>query len=123
VCPAVSPYFVLPYIFHYIGKRFLRLRNPWGEKEWKGPWSDGAKEWTPEWLERLPELKHKFGDDGEFLMEYKDFLKTWNWIERSRLFDSEWKMSAMWMNVNSRSFPCAWNFGDVSCKFDFSFLN
>ncbi|KAG8743739.1 hypothetical protein FRC12_014972, partial [Ceratobasidium sp. 428] len=96
------------------GKRFLRLRNPWGESEWKGRWGDGSKEWTPEWLARLPELKHKFGDDGEFLMEYSDFLKTWTMVERSRLFDSDWKLSSMWMNVTSRSFPCAWNFGDVS---------
>ncbi|KAF8597837.1 cysteine proteinase [Ceratobasidium sp. AG-I] len=102
------------------GKRFLRLRNPWGESEWTGRWSDGSKEWTPEWLARLPELKHKFGDDGEFLMEYSDFLKTWTIIERSRLFDSDWKMSNMWLNVNSRSFPCAWNFGDVSFTFSVS---
>ncbi|KAG8682587.1 hypothetical protein FRC09_016664, partial [Ceratobasidium sp. 395] len=96
------------------GKRFLRLRNPWGKSEWKGRWSDGSKEWNSEWLTRLPELKHKFGDDGEFLMEYSDFLKTWTMVECSRLFDSGWKLSLMWMNVTSRSFPCAWSFGDVS---------
>ncbi|QRW14157.1 calpain family cysteine protease [Ceratobasidium sp. AG-Ba] len=96
------------------GKRFLRLRNPWGKSEWKGPWSDGSKEWTAEWLSLLPELKHKFGDDGEFLMEYKDFLNTWTIIERSRLYDEDWRLTSMWMNVTSRSFPCAWSFGDVS---------
>lgn len=99
------------------GKRFVRLRNPWGESEWQGAWSDGSKEWTKEWLERLPELKHQFGDDGEFLMEYKDFLKTWTLIERSRLFDSSWRMSSLWVNVKSRNFPCAWDFGDVSFTF------
>ncbi|KAG8701825.1 hypothetical protein FRC09_005112, partial [Ceratobasidium sp. 395] len=96
------------------GKRFLRLRNPWGKSEWKGRWSDGSKEWSSEWLARLPELKHQFDDDGEFLMEYCDFLKTWTMVELSRLFDSDWKLSSMWMNVTSRSFPCAWSFGDVS---------
>ncbi|KAB5590082.1 hypothetical protein CTheo_6472 [Ceratobasidium theobromae] len=99
------------------GKRFLRIRNPWGKTEWTGAWSDGSKEWTREWLERLSELGHSFGNDGEFIMEYKDFLSTWTMIERSRLFDKEWKMSSMWLNVNSRSFPCAWNFGDVSFTF------
>jgi hypothetical protein len=49
-------------------------------------------------------------------MEYGDFLKTWTNIESSRLFDGGWKMSSMWLNAVSRTFPCAWNFGDVSCK-------
>ncbi|CAE6428735.1 unnamed protein product [Rhizoctonia solani] len=99
------------------GKRFVRIRNPWGKSEWNGPWSDGSKEWTKEWLGRLDELHHKFGDDGEFLMEYKDFLKTWVTIERSRLFDAGWKLSSMWLNVVSRTYPCAWSFGDVSFTF------
>ncbi|CAE6479474.1 unnamed protein product [Rhizoctonia solani] len=98
-------------------KRFLRIRNPWGKTEWTGAWSDGSKEWTSEWLALLPQLKHKFGNDGEFLMEYKDFLNTWTMVERSRIFDSGWKISSMWLDVKSRSFPCAWNFGDVSFTF------
>ncbi|CUA77397.1 hypothetical protein RSOLAG22IIIB_12736 [Rhizoctonia solani] len=99
------------------GKRFVRIRNPWGKSEWKGPWSDGSKEWTNEWLKLLPDLHHKFGDDGEFLMEYKDFLRTWTTVERSRIFDAGWKLSSMWLNVTSRTYPCAWSFGDVSFTF------
>ena len=53
------------------GKRFVKIRNPWGNTEWTGRWSDGSKEWTKEWLDALPELGHKFGDDREFLMECK----------------------------------------------------
>ncbi|ELU44405.1 calpain [Rhizoctonia solani AG-1 IA] len=87
------------------GKRFLRLRNPWGKVEWTGAWSDGSKEWTAEWLAFLPQLQHKFGNDGEFLMEYKDFLATWTIIERCRLFNSDWKLSSMWINATSRGIP------------------
>jgi hypothetical protein len=51
------------------GKRFLVVRNPWGQSEWTGPWADGSKQWTAEWLAVLPELGHTFGDDGQFVME------------------------------------------------------
>ncbi|EEB99978.1 hypothetical protein MPER_00196, partial [Moniliophthora perniciosa FA553] len=61
-------YSVLRAIEHK-GKRFVILRNPWGEGEWTGPWADGSKEWTPEWLEAVPVLGHMFGDDGQFVME------------------------------------------------------
>ncbi|KAB5589397.1 hypothetical protein CTheo_7164 [Ceratobasidium theobromae] len=96
------------------GKRFVRLRNPWGEKEWNGRWSDGSREWTPEWMALLPEIGHRFGNDGEFIMEYSDFLTTWSVIDRCRLFDKTWSMSSMWLEVMCRPFPCAWNYGDVS---------
>ncbi|KAF8704580.1 Cysteine proteinase, partial [Rhizoctonia solani] len=96
------------------GKRFVRLHNPWGHHEWNGRWSDGSKEWTPEWMALLPEIGHKFGNDGEFVMEYSDFLKTWSVIDRCRVFDKTWSMSSLWLDAMCRPFPCAWNYGDVS---------
>ncbi|KAJ7065517.1 cysteine proteinase [Mycena amicta] len=96
------------------GKRFVVVRNPWGESEWTGAWSDGSKEWTKEWLDVLPELGHSFGDDGQFVMEYKDFLASWSDIDRTILFDSSWVMSSQWLEVTTREFPAAWSFGDVS---------
>ncbi|KAF8512331.1 hypothetical protein JB92DRAFT_2928993 [Gautieria morchelliformis] len=101
----------------YNGKRFLRLRNPWGKGEWDGRWSDGSKEWTKEWLGALDLLEHEFGDDGAFVMQYEDFLDTWYAVERTQLFDSTWIQSSHWLNVESRTFPCAWQFGDVSFTF------
>ena len=41
------------------GKRFVVLRDLWGEAGWGGPWSDGSKKWTKEWLEILSELAHQ----------------------------------------------------------------
>jgi len=28
--------------------KLVKLRNPWGEKEWKGAWSDDSHNWTQE---------------------------------------------------------------------------
>ncbi|KAF9461870.1 hypothetical protein BDZ94DRAFT_1310221 [Collybia nuda] len=99
------------------GKRFVVLRNPWGNTEWTGKWSDGSKEWTSGWLEILPLLGHEFGNDGQFIMEYNDFLETWDQIHRTILFDSSWVMSSQWLRVPTRPLPSAWSFGDISFTF------
>ncbi|KAJ7125745.1 cysteine proteinase [Mycena crocata] len=98
----------------YRGKRFVVLRNPWGDSEWTGPWSDGAREWTEEWLPALKELQHSFGDDGEFVMEYSDFLDNWDLVERTLLFDDSWVMSSQWLQVTARPTSAAWSYGDIS---------
>ncbi|KAJ7708663.1 hypothetical protein B0H17DRAFT_1030404 [Mycena rosella] len=98
----------------YNGTRFVVLRNPWGDSEWTGPWSDGAKEWTEEWLPALKHLKHSFGDDGEFVMEYSDFLDNWDLVERTLLFDDTWVMSSQWLQVTARAPSSAWSYGDIS---------
>lgn len=99
------------------GKRFLKVRNPWGNSEWTGRWSDGSKEWTKEWLEVLEPLEHRFGDDGVFIMEYEDFLTICTAVERTQLFDPSWIQSSHWLNVKGRPMPSAWQFGDVSFSF------
>ncbi|KAG6850390.1 hypothetical protein H0H93_013945 [Arthromyces matolae] len=99
------------------GKRFVVLRNPWGRSEWTGRWSDGSKEWTHEWLQILPLLNHEFGDDGQFVMEYSDFLDAWDQIHRTILFDSSWIMSQEWLQVPVRPLPSAWSHGDVVFTF------
>ncbi|KAI9882037.1 MAG: hypothetical protein M1823_006226 [Watsoniomyces obsoletus] len=79
------------------GERLLLLRNPWGRVEWTGPWSDGSKEWTPFWLERLG---HRFGNDGTFWISYKDLLRKYQCLTRTRLFGSEWSVTQKWTSLN-----------------------
>jgi hypothetical protein len=53
--------------------QLVKLRNPWGEGEWKGKWSDDDdKRWTPELKKHF---KHTISDDGIFYMEFRDFMK------------------------------------------------
>ncbi|XP_054281739.1 calpain-B-like [Macrosteles quadrilineatus] len=58
----------------------IRLRNPWGHTEWKGAWSDGSREWelVPESLKE--ELAVVDRNDGEFVMEYSDFLSYFSYV-------------------------------------------
>jgi hypothetical protein len=56
------------------GTGFLKLRNPWGEQEWKGPYSDGSNEWK-QYPQHKAEINPSFGDDGEFWMKWEDFRK------------------------------------------------
>ncbi|CAG8010644.1 unnamed protein product [Penicillium salamii] len=79
------------------GHRLLRLRNPWGRKEWHGAWGDGSKEWTPELMKRLG---HKFGNDGFFWINYKDLLRKYQHFDRTRLFGPEWSIAQQWTTLN-----------------------
>ncbi|XP_028446274.1 calpain-2 catalytic subunit [Perca flavescens] len=51
----------------------LRIRNPWGQVEWTGAWSDDSKEWDEVEPEEKRKLDHS-ADDGEFWMSFSDFL-------------------------------------------------
>ncbi|KAF8799617.1 cysteine proteinase, partial [Phlegmacium glaucopus] len=95
------------------GKRFVVIRNPWRKSEWTGRWSDGSKEWTQEWLK----LGHTSGDDGQFVMEYSDWLECFAQIDRTILFDSTWMMSSQWLHVPVPPLPVAWSYGDVTFTF------
>ncbi|XP_057599014.1 calpain-13 [Hippopotamus amphibius kiboko] len=50
----------------------IRLWNPWGKIEWKGPWSDGSLEWQETHDQRKSQL-YENKDDGEFWMSCQDF--------------------------------------------------
>ncbi|KAF8812606.1 cysteine proteinase [Phlegmacium glaucopus] len=100
------------------GKRFVVLRNHRGASEWTGAWGDGSKEcWR---IFNLKELSHVFGNDGEFVIEYSDFLNTFELIARTTIFDSSWVMSSHWLWVPPQGPNPPWTFGDLSFKFTLS---
>ncbi|KAJ4247167.1 hypothetical protein NW762_013306 [Fusarium torreyae] len=96
------------------GKRLLKLKNPWGKGEWTGPWSDGSKEWTAEWLQKLD---HRFGDDGDFWISYEDLLRKFQDFERTRLFTPDWRVSQVWTTL---SVPWALDYHDTHFSFSLS---
>nr|XP_015206451.1 PREDICTED: calpain-3 isoform X2 [Lepisosteus oculatus] len=61
--------------------RLVRLRNPWGQVEWNGPWSDNSKEWVTIPKSEKDKLQHQSVEDGEFWMSFEDFKKNFTKIE------------------------------------------
>lgn len=61
------------------GFRFVKLRNPWGQHEWNGDWSDEWSGWTM-YPEIQAELEFEAASDGIFWMEWRDFCKNYTSI-------------------------------------------
>lgn len=63
----------------------VRLRNPWGRFEWRGPWSDHSQEWrsVPDVIKK--NLGIVYQDDGEFWMSYSDFVSHFQWVDMCHL--------------------------------------
>ncbi|NXI68888.1 CAN13 protein, partial [Anseranas semipalmata] len=60
-------------------EHIVRVWNPWGHGEWKGPWSDNS----PEWDHVDPKIKENLcrnKDDGEFWMSCEDFQEQFSWL-------------------------------------------
>jgi hypothetical protein len=65
--------------------RLVQIRNPWGEYEWNGDWSDSSELWTPEL--RL-KLGHVVRDDGTFFMTIEDFYTLFGYTFICQCVDS-----------------------------------
>nr|XP_040044197.1 calpain-12 [Gasterosteus aculeatus aculeatus] len=59
----------------------LRLRNPWGFVEYRGPWSDASKEWDDVVKEEKERIDLKQKEDGEFWISAEDFSRLFNVVE------------------------------------------
>ncbi|XP_075993035.1 calpain-9 [Genypterus blacodes] len=61
--------------------KLIRIRNPWGQVEWNGPWSDKSREW--DYVDRADKTRilQNSTEDGEFWMEFEDFKKNYDKVE------------------------------------------
>uniref|UniRef100_A0A3B5AN65 Calpain-2 catalytic subunit n=1 Tax=Stegastes partitus TaxID=144197 RepID=A0A3B5AN65_9TELE len=60
--------------------KLIRIRNPWGQVEWTGAWSDDSMEWRYVSDEDRERLSHR-SEDGEFWMSFSDFLRHYSRLE------------------------------------------
>ncbi|XP_020762434.1 calpain-3 isoform X4 [Odocoileus virginianus] len=61
--------------------KLVRLRNPWGQVEWNGSWSDSWKDWSYVDKDEKARLQHQVTEDGEFWMSYSDFIYHFTKLE------------------------------------------
>ncbi|XP_036916110.1 calpain-9 isoform X2 [Sturnira hondurensis] len=68
---------------NFRGRRteLVRVRNPWGQVEWNGSWSDSSPEWHAIGPAEQQRLRHTTLDDGEFWMAFGDFTAHFDKVE------------------------------------------
>ena len=98
--------------------RLLRIKNPWGRKEWNGKWSDNSEEIIKN-EERIKEILEKkyegtnekidLGhDDGAFLMCFSDFrniFKTLYICENYKPSFIGIRLYSKWTEIDSGGLP------------------
>ncbi|XP_055629029.1 calpain-B-like [Toxorhynchites rutilus septentrionalis] len=62
--------------------KLIRLRNPWGDDiEWNGAWSDRSDVWDDIPKEERKRIGLTLDHDGEFWMDFNDFLRYFSRVE------------------------------------------
>uniref|UniRef100_A0A9J7YHH7 Calpain-1 catalytic subunit n=1 Tax=Cyprinus carpio carpio TaxID=630221 RepID=A0A9J7YHH7_CYPCA len=92
--------------------KLLRIRNPWGEVEWMGPWSDESREWReidPSLRSRL----HNCQEDGEFWMSFSDFMREFSRLEICNLTPDALQSSEV-KKWNTSLYPGEWRRGSTA---------
>merc|ERR1711916_393231 len=79
------------------GVKLIQARNPWGEREWKGDWSDSSPLWT---AELKKELDWENKDDGIFWMSLEDFVDQFTHFYGVRLYEDEF--GKKWQHLTIR---------------------
>uniref|UniRef100_A0A8C5D285 Calpain 5a n=1 Tax=Gadus morhua TaxID=8049 RepID=A0A8C5D285_GADMO len=68
----------------------IRMRNPWGQREWNGPWSDSSEEWQKVSKSERESMGVTVQDDGEFWMMFDDFLANFTDLILCRLINTSY---------------------------------
>ncbi|KEQ58961.1 cysteine proteinase, partial [Aureobasidium melanogenum CBS 110374] len=80
--------------------RLLKVRNPWGNNknpdQVDGPFNHKFEEWNAELVEQL---KFDFKDPGVFWVTLDNFLRYFESVQRTRLFDETWTLTQQWTSI------------------------
>lgn len=71
--------------------QLIKIRNPWGQFEWKGDWSDKSALWTPEIADYVGQ---NYVDDGIFFISLEDYVQEFEWSVVCT-YDDHSKLSTM----------------------------
>ncbi|KAJ7310204.1 hypothetical protein JRQ81_007097, partial [Phrynocephalus forsythii] len=66
----------------------IRLRNPWGKKEWIGAWSDESEEWKKVSRAERKKLGLTIENNGEFWMTFEDWCKNFTDVDICRIVNT-----------------------------------
>jgi len=105
----------------------MRLRNPWGNSEWLGAWSDASPEiakYKPAiqaYIQTLsPDEQFELGeDDGTFLMHYSDWKESFSTLFLNLDFPEDWtgvRFKSKWTAGNSGGLPTTYT-NDVLTRY------
>eukprot|EP00076_Gallus_gallus_P015117 XP_015134082.1 calpain-6 [Gallus gallus] len=68
----------------------VRLRNPWGNREWNGAWSDNSEEWKKVSNAERKSLGLTVENDGEFWMTFEDWCKNFTDVDVCRIVNTSY---------------------------------
>ncbi|NWX95829.1 CAN5 protein, partial [Nothoprocta ornata] len=68
----------------------IRLRNPWGKREWNGAWSDSSEEWKKVSSSERKRLGLTVENDGEFWMTFEDWCKNFTDVDICRVVNTSY---------------------------------
>uniref|UniRef100_A0A8C4DY97 Calpain 11 n=1 Tax=Dicentrarchus labrax TaxID=13489 RepID=A0A8C4DY97_DICLA len=93
-------------------ERLIRIRNPWGQVEWTGAWSDNSPEWDEIDPSEREDLHLKM-EDGEFWMSFSEFKRQFSRLEICNLSPDALSEESL-SHWNTMKFYGAWRRGSTA---------